>query len=763
MRMRPAASLSSPPPSSSALPRAALALFLAALTALPLSGCLADPKHGGLPVAHASGLFPFEAHAVGAARIEPVGTCADLRDVLRERALREARVALDQSVEQQGWGGWGWGRGDLMAVEADSAPAAGAGAAHFHSVAGAQVTGTNNQETAADEADLVKTDGEWTYVLASGILHILRSRTVGGLEEFATLTFDNRTAGWGGELLLERRDLSNTKDDRLVVVLPGQSTQGQQFLTPATQQRTSGGMTRILVLSLADRKAPAIEQETWIEGQPSAARLVDGTVYVIVQRSEQFFGLRTWVGPQQEDLARLGMSEEDYQAMDAASQKLVRQHVALLVDADNQALLDTLPLEETVPMVLRSAFGFVLPEPVSDEACQQVMSMPDATGRAFTTILAIAVTDPALPTSTKQVLGGSAIVYADAGTLVLAAPTQDAWWSWAQPRLEEATDLLWFDLNGLDVVQRAAGRVPGTVLDSFALDVHAGSLRVATTMGSWNRGWLAEGLALVSQVTVLDEKTGILVPRGSVGGIAPGEYLWSVRFTDDRAYVVTFRQTDPLWVVDLVGTVPRLLGELKVAGVSTYIHPLGDDLLLTIGYGAGEGDLGLDESRIVVSLFDVRDAKHPQRADFVDLAPSDGWSWSGALREHRAFTYWDAVGTLAVPLTTSRSYEARSGPDSQWVTEQHVGLSLVSVDTSHRKLAIRGSVNQDDLVPSGNAWWGGGGIERSWFLGFPGTGPVSVYAMSPYGVASNDLDTLARQAQVGFPVPQGYGGCCSFD
>lgn len=729
-----------------------------ALLALPLSGCIGD---GGRdpPLLMASGLFTFQAVERGDPGAVAFDDCAALRDTLAERALDQARIALDQGVtEQYGWGGgWAWRGGGLqvdavMASEgADSASAA--TGSQRPSASGAQVTGTNNQESAADEADLVKTDGEWTYVLASGVLHILHSDRVGDVEEVSNMTFGQ---SWGGQLLLAQRSLADKSDDRLVLVLPSQMPEGDQpFLSSALRDSARyAGMTRVVVLSLTDREAPEVMEDQWIEGYANGARLVDGHAYVVVQTWEDSLGLRTWVGPGEDDLRELGLQWTDYDRMDPAQRRQVRELVALKADLQNQRLLDDMSLEEELPTVLRGQSGYLFPQPVSDSTCRSILSAPQSTGRSFVTVLALDVAGD-LGQSTTQVVGGSSIVYADTGELVLAGPSQDSWWFWAQPQLEEATDLLWFSLDGLAVEQRASGRVPGSVLDSFSLDVHGDELRVATTLGTWGRWWVAEPVPMTSQVMVLHEEAGLLLPTGSVGGIAPGERIWSARFTDERAYLVTFRQTDPLWIVDLRGGIPNLLGELKVPGVSTYLHPIGEDLLLAIGYGPGMGGLDLDWSKVEVSLFDVSDPRRPVRADVLTLSPAGGSAWSGAAHDHLAFTYWEEVGTLAVPMTTQQSYEVQRRSGSEWVYDHHVAVVLVEVDTDAKDLRLRGEVDQDRFNPSGT--WSNG-IERSYFLGYPDTGPVSVYAISQQGVTAHDLETLQEQDWVAFPPrDHGYG------
>jgi hypothetical protein len=271
-----------------------LSVLVAALAALPLSGCLeGGPGPAGL--AMASGLFDFTPIERGEPGAVPVEDCASLEQTLRSRALDQARIALDQGVREEYWGG-GWFRGEaqLFAME-DSAAAPASGGSGTASASGAQVTGTNNQEQAADEADLVKTDGEWTYVLSAGVLHILRSRTVGSLERVTTVPFGH---AWGGELLLERRDPADPADDRLLLILPGQTPpEDQPLAQQAVSGKTSGsaslgigywggGMTRIVVLSLADRSAPRVEHEAWVDDTPSGTRLVDGAAHVVIQTWE---------------------------------------------------------------------------------------------------------------------------------------------------------------------------------------------------------------------------------------------------------------------------------------------------------------------------------------------------------------------------------------------------------------------------------------------------------------------------------------------
>ncbi len=714
------------------------AALVALLVALPFAGCVGPGGNALL----ASTLFSF--HAVERGDPTPVAPpdCPGLLETLNQRALDQARVRLEQSVEQSG-GYVGGGRGDVMMVEdAMATPSAASAGAPAPSVAGAEVTGTNNQEAGADEADVLKTDGEWTYVLSAGTLWILHSATIGDLEKVASVPFAH---SWGGQILLERRDPERADDDRLVVILPSTTLEGNVALM-GLSEAPRYGMTRIVVLSLADRANPVIVSDLSIEGRSEGARLVDGTAYVVVHRDEQGLGLRTWAWPNEEDLAARDLTWQTYRDLPEEAQKDVRRSLAREADDANQRILAGLGVGDHLPLVARSVAGLAIPLDAEGASCQHILDTPGSTGRGINTILALAVASDGLGSSMTEVVGGNSVLYASDAALVLAASSQDAWWYWAQPTLEEATDLQWFTLDGLDVQLHATGRVPGTVRDSFGLDVRGDQLRVATTTGTWGRWWVRDPQPMANHVATFTALAGKLLLQGMVGGIAPGERLWSVRFTDDRAYLVTFRNMDPLWVVDLSGPVPTILGELQIPGVSTYLHPLDDNTLLSIGLGPRDDatGTGLDWSRIQVSLFDLSDLANPRRAAVLDLAPGgEGWSWSGAIHEHKAFTYWEALGTLAIPVATYQHHRV----DGVWVSENHVGVRLVQVDREGLTLSLRGEVDQDGLADTRSY---GGDVQRTYFLGHPDLGIASLYAMSDRGVTSHDLATLEPQDAVAF-------------
>lgn len=184
------------------------------------------------------------------------------------------------------------------------------------------------------------------------------------------------------------------------------------------------------------------------------------------------------------------------------------------------------------------------------------------------------------------------------------------------------TGIVKIKLDGFDIA--ATGKVPGQLLNQFALDEYQGNLRLAVTVGGqggglWG-GWNSQDSA--NDVYVLDKN---LSRVGSVQDLGLTERVYSARFMGDKAYLVTFRQTDPFYVLDLSKPKdPKLTGELKIPGYSSYLHPLTDFLLLGVGQENG---------KVKLSLFDVSDVSSPKEIDKYTL---DEY-WTEAANNHHAF------------------------------------------------------------------------------------------------------------------------------
>ncbi|WP_459202295.1 beta-propeller domain-containing protein [Methanococcus sp. CF] len=202
----------------------------------------------------------------------------------------------------------------------------------------------------------------------------------------------------------------------------------------------------------------------------------------------------------------------------------------------------------------------------------------------------------------------------------------------------------WEELEGtgiakisLDDFKVTSGKVPGTILNSFSMDEYEGNLRIATTIGN---DWRFRDIQ-TNNIYVFDENMDVI---GKVTGLEEGERIYSARFIGDKAYIVTYKETDPLLVIDLKDPEnPEVIGELKIPGYSTYLHPIGNNKVIGIGKD--------DQNMVKISLFDITDLENPKELSKYSLNEY----WSTALYEHHAFL-WDSEKEILVLPAGSHAY-----------------------------------------------------------------------------------------------------------
>lgn len=201
--------------------------------------------------------------------------------------------------------------------------------------------------------------------------------------------------------------------------------------------------------------------------------------------------------------------------------------------------------------------------------------------------------------------------------------------------------------NG-DLVYKGYGEVTGQVLNQFSMDEQNGYFRIATTKNqTWSNLAPENMQASYNNLYVLDPAMKI---AGKIENIAQGERIYSVRFMQNRAYMVTFKQTDPLFVIDLTTPVsPKILGQLKIPGYSNYLHPYDDTTLIGFGRQTEELEGGRVLNKgLKISLFDVSNVATPKEAATYEFG--DAASTSQALYDHHAFYFSKEKGLLALPV-----------------------------------------------------------------------------------------------------------------
>ncbi|HSE10660.1 MAG TPA: beta-propeller domain-containing protein, partial [Nocardioidaceae bacterium] len=525
--------------------------------------------------------------AAAATELEPFAGCEELRQWYVDAALPHVTA-------------WGLGGGPVMPLAVAEARATLDSAAQADA-AGKAVsngpTGTNVQEAGVDEPDVAKTDGS-LVAHVKGDRVVLNDVTGEEPRKLSTVPLP--------------RDFGSTEvllvGDRLVVL----GTVWQHWGGPIAADEMPGrsilpydgsqGMTRAVVVDVSDPSSPRVVDDTSFDGSLVSARQYDDVVRLVLSTSSPRID---FVQP------RRGRTPRE-------------------AKAENRRLVRESTIEDWLPRVESDDSSSALVD------CQDVAHPETSSGYGTVSVVAF---DPAEPDArrTTGVTTSSDLVYSSTDRLYLAA-SPFGWWV-GRRKEPPTTGVHAFALDGLDTDYVASGDVPGQVRDRWSMSEYDGHLRVATALGK--SSWDPDENAVV----VLEERAGSLVEVGRVGRMGIREQIQSVRWFDEVAVVVTFRQVDPLYTLDLSDpTRPRVVGELKIRGFSSYLHPVGGDLIVGLGQDAtGRGrTLGAQ-----AAVFDLADLADPRRVDTLRFGRNTEFAASW---DPRAFTYLADRRTLLATL-----------------------------------------------------------------------------------------------------------------
>jgi len=536
------------------------------------------------------------------ASLETFDSCDELESYIESLAIEE----LTWTGSNTSWGGVAPPRNtqDFSSAAGDPTMAEDAAGGGGPSTGGGlgsdpnrDYSTTNTQEVEVDEADIVKNDDTYFYLVSGEDLVVVQAWPADNLEVLSRFHIEGQPT----ELYL---------DGDIVAVLSlmygDASPQGNDA------QDLNGFVTKLSVLDVSDRSAPQLQREIYVEGSLYSSRRVDGMLYLITYR----------------DLGDFGLSND-------LSNTEIRDRV------QEREMSDWMPT-----MVNNVLDGSSWSLDQSDVCgCSDVYKANRDGGLEMMSVMAVDITDPRGELSGTSVIAGTGEVYATPYSLYMAVyePNEGPFRATSGGF---GTRIHRFNLDGSGHPQYAAsGRVEGWAHNSFAMDEANDTFRIATTVFAGSQGTQSTGVYVMTQDS---DKLKVI---GEVTDIAPEEDVYSVRFMDDTAYVVTFGQVerwmDPLFTIDLTDpTDPTILGELEITGYSTYMHPMGDDHLLAVGEEI-DPDTGWIDG-LAVTLFDVSDLTDPQLDDRQVIETS--WDSSEALFDHHAFTYYEPHDMLAVPV-----------------------------------------------------------------------------------------------------------------
>ena len=549
---------------------------------------------------------------------------------------------------------------------------------------GSQST-TNTHEAGVDEPDVVKTDGKRIVTVVDGTLRVVdaASRTL-------TASLPLPSPGGADELLL-------SGDHALVIRRGGFSIMEDRIAQPDVIGKPVDGPVggaELLMVTLTG--TPAVQATFTIDGRFVDARMVGQTVRVVTHSQPRLsFGFPQAEGAETESL-RL-----------------------------NRDVVEKSTLDDWLPRYQLKQAGSVQDGRID---CAAVAHPAQYSATSMLTVLSFDLGATTLGTGDPvTIVADGDIVYGTAGSLYVASDAGRAWTlrgggldlpqapgsAGAQEPQQERTELYKFDTSGTGKPRHvASGAVPGSLLNQYSMSEFDGHLRVATTLG---------GSAGASSVYVLAQRDTVLEKVGEVGGLGKGERIYAVRFIGPLGYVVTFRQTDPLYTLDLrKPTAPAVTGELKITGYSAYLHPAGDGRLIGVGQEASEQGRTLGTQ---VSLFDVADPAAPSRIAQYHVPDSS----SEAEHDPHAFLYWPATRTLVLPITA-------------YSQQGDFAASATVLSVGDAALTEVGRLSQPTTAQYPQP------IRRTLVIG--GT----LWTISPNGAAAHDLTTLGAQGWVGFAM-----------
>ncbi|MEM3047265.1 MAG: beta-propeller domain-containing protein [Candidatus Bathyarchaeia archaeon] len=550
---------------------------------------------------------------------------------------------------------------------------------------------TNIQVEGVDEADIVKTDGEYIYYASDKGLIISRAYPPESAKVLAQISFNGTIRG----LLINKDRLVVFEEDYLVWLLRAESMAPSGGASASIVGRSMipayrGDETHVWVYNVEDKLKPVLEHQVSLNGSYFTSRMVGDDVYVLV-------------------------SQPAY---------LIAGEVPLpVVKYDGR--------EETV------------------DASKIYYSNDTDYYYSFTTVLAFNIMRDEAPKYETVLVGSTSAVYVSRENVYVAIPKVQVVYegsSASDGQTQERTEIHRIGIKNGRIKLEASGAVPGRVLNQFSMDEYNGHFRIATTLGRLSRSF--EESTSVNNVYVLSLNLTIV---GRLEGLAPGESIYSARFMGGRGYLVTFKKVDPLFVLDLKQPAdPKVLGKLKITGYSDYLHPYDENHIIGVGketVAAEEGDFAWYQG-VKISLFDVSNVSSPIEIDKYEIG--DRGTDSPLLRDHKALLFDKKRGILVMPVLVARIDPAdypKGVPPYAYGEYIWQGAYVFSV--SDKDLTLRGRVSHiGDLDQVGKGHYDlpyRYFVERALYIG------DVLYTVSDGKILMNNLEDLKQINELELP------------
>jgi len=553
-----------------------------------------------------------------------VNSCADLTTRYVEQGLYQSykgegfggAMTVEQAVPPATSENVSAPSGAVPAPTMDSTGAQKAGAVYTGGGGSTDFSTTNIQVQGVDEADVVKNDGRYIYLIRGNSLRIVDAYPADNLKEIVSFVLgDTNEAFYPLEMYVDGNTLtvigSATRNYPNPVV---------SDVTPVTSDATTTtavdimppyfgyNRTKVYVLDITDRAKPKISRAVEYDASYSSSRKVGNTLYMVMNQY-MYYATPYYYG-------------------DPASAKSAAAE----------------PADAIVPKMLDTAIGTekdVVP-------CSDIYLLPKAQNFNYLITSAVPLADTKKTVKSNVLVGDTGNIYASPDNLYVAGT--DWGGGYYRSNSDYGTTIYRFALSDGDIVYKNSGNVPGTVLNQYSMDESNSYFRIATTKNEWT-----PGSAISTGVYVFNSAMDVV---GKVEKIAEGEKMYSARFMGNTAYLVTFKRVDPFFVLDMKDPKnPVIKGKLKIPGYSTYLQPYDENHILGFGnevdaskvtdnsdYLPYDATLGFK-----MSLFDVTDISKP--VEMYKEVIGDRGTYSEVLNNPKALLFDKDKGLMAFPIT----------------------------------------------------------------------------------------------------------------
>ena len=670
----------------------------------------------------------------------------------------ELKEFLETNADNSSNGyGYGMARDDAMMEKTVSAPSASFGSA---GVAAADMKGeessqsanfvrstsdyskTNIQVEGVDEADIIKTDGSYIYAVVKNALYIVKANPADQADIVSKIDFKVRPT----DIYINGNYLVIYGDDNALY-------EGDLYKT----FRRRGNFVFLKIFDISDKKNPKQVRDLDIEGNVSDSRMIGDYVYFVTNNYNYYYIADEPIVPRIIDNGKVLPNVCDngvkcfapnvyYFDMPYDNYNFTTVTAINVKDANAAVNGEVYMLSGSQNIyVSQNNIYITYTKYISEYELQMVvikdLLLPKLSAKDQDKIKKIEATENYILSPSEKMAKIANIIERFRATLSdeEQKKIEDEMMAKMKAKYQdiskelEKTVIHKIAINKDKLEYKAVGEVTGSVLNQFSMDEANGKFRIATTKNqTWSRYMDEKEVQSYNNLYVLDENLKVV---GSSENLAQGERIYSVRFMQNRAYMVTFQQTDPLFVIDLSNPQsPKVLGKLKIPGFSNYLHPYDDTTLIGIGKDTSESEWGgVTTKGLKLSLFNVADVANPKEIGAYVMG--DMGSDSIALNDHKAFLFSREKNLLVIPVTIRESIRP-----NEWGNLTFSGAAVFKVDKNGFEL--KGKIDHSDGGKmSAEDYWGGyqyydNTVKRILYI------DNTLYTFSNNYLQANDLNDL---------------------